>query len=201
MHSVASGIAGVTILVGKDGSKALLSATKDIIVPKYSQIGGIGGASLVVAGDEQEGIVDFAFPDGDKTIVQFEPESGAVETMTLYALIRKLEALGKTNIGMSHHKLERPAARAPGERDKLEVICSSAHQFQVKKNDREAQTHKTIFAVHLKRAKLMESPIIIGVPRLRFESVGKNLKPTKPHIVTKAAITLVKGKPKLIYQA
>jgi hypothetical protein len=69
LHSVVSPIVGVTILVGKDGSKALISS-KDITLPKHSQLGGIGGASLKLATGETDGIVQYGFPDGARALHQ-----------------------------------------------------------------------------------------------------------------------------------
>jgi hypothetical protein len=84
--------------------------------------------------------------------VQYESESGAVQAMTLYALIRKLEAGGKTGIKLSHHEMERPSSRAPGDRDTLTVKITKPHMFAIKKNEgRESETHKTVFAVGLKK--------------------------------------------------
>jgi hypothetical protein len=69
LHSVASPISGVSILVGKDNSKALISS-KDITIPKHSQLGGIGGASLKLENGESDGIVLFDFPDGARALEQ-----------------------------------------------------------------------------------------------------------------------------------
>ena len=121
-----------------------------------------------------------------------ESDSGNVDTSTFYALVRKLESTGVTEVKLTYHELKRKSVRAPGERDSIDITCTKEHDFVVKKlaGDRTAESHKTAFALGLKK-DTFPSVGCISAPRLRWEKVGKNLKPTKPHILTKTNIHLL----------
>jgi hypothetical protein len=73
-----------------------------------------------------------------------------------------------------------------------------AYEFILKQEGaRTAETNKTIFGNGL---NLTTFPAVgaIVCHRLRWEAVGKNLKPTKPYVVAKHVINLVANRPKLI---
>jgi hypothetical protein len=67
----------------------------------------------------ESGVLVFCIKD--RTPVQFERTNVPIEVLTLYQLVRKLEAQGNTKVDLSHHKINRPEQRQPGQRDFFEL--------------------------------------------------------------------------------
>lgn len=128
-----------------------------------------------------------------------EKDSGKFDVCTLYKAIRQIESTGVTNIGMSYVNLERPAQRQPGDRDHFEVKITSEMDYVLTQpsTTRESLMSKTVFSVGLTRATFPTAALTVA-QRFRYVSIGRNLKPVKPYIVTRRAIALQAKKPKLV---
>ena len=123
------------------------------------------------------------------------------KTETLYKTIRSLEGSGANNVKLSHYTCTRPETRAPGQRDTFELVEKGKFEFQLKSTEeRGAHTNKTIFAHGFHCDRFTNAQISV-VMRFRYESVGQNLKPTKPYVITISQIKLEKDKPMLILPA
>ena len=131
----------------------------------------------------------------DRTLVQMEQENGKFEVSTLYKAIRKIESTGMTSVGLSYCKLIRPEHHTPGQPDKLEGNVETEMEYVLTATARDNYMNKTIFSCKLK-SKTFPTAALAVAQRFRFVSVGKNLKPTKPYIVTSRAVTLTPGRPK-----
>ena len=137
-------------------------------------------------------------PTKDKTLIQLETEGSNYETASLYATLRKLTANvpagSSTKLNVSFLELEHnPTSEG---RDGLCVTVSKPHHFKVKHHDFDKQevTAKTVFAFGLK-ADTFPTDFAAACFRFRRQKVGGNLKPMKPYMVLKKAISLAKGCP------
>ena len=135
----------------------------------------------------------------DKTIIEMETENGKFEVTTLYKAVRKIESTGVTSVGLSYCKLTGSETRAPGQPDKLDVeeVTPMDYVLSTMGSARDNFMNKAVFSCKLKRASFPTSALSVA-QRFRWVSVGKNMKPTKPYVVTSAAITLTPGRPKRV---
>lgn len=102
---------------------------------------------------------------------------------------------------VSHYTCVRPPTRAPGQRDCFELTAKGKYEFQLKtQEDRSSHTNKTIFG-HAFDADKFSRASVSMVMRFRYESVGQNMKPTKPYVLTNRQIRLDKDKPMMILPA
>ena len=65
--------------------------------------------------------------------MQCEVPGTPVKTCNLYALVRAFQTKGFTCVKISHHEAKRPETRSPGDRDVLEIACTSKFDFVLKK--------------------------------------------------------------------
>lgn len=133
----------------------------------------------------------------DKTIVQLELGSGKFEVKTLYRLVRGIEARGFADLVMSWATLKRPAARAPGQPDTIEVTMTSAQDFVLTGEGNREHSSKTVFGAKLTRSTFPTAALVLA-QRFRWVETGKCLKPSKQYVTAAKRITLKPSRPKLV---
>ena len=62
-QKVTAAVQNCHILWTNDNSKYIVSS-KDLEIPKNTQIGGVGGGSFQPAANQEDGLVSYEFPDG-----------------------------------------------------------------------------------------------------------------------------------------
>ena len=100
-----SDIAGVQLIfVGN--KEVWLLAADDKPVSSRTRVGSYGGGSYAPL-DPNLGGLAYGFPEGDKTLVEFEGEDGKVKVMTFYQMLRGLENNGVVNYKVAHLEITR----------------------------------------------------------------------------------------------
>ena len=192
-----SAVSGVRVLIGQNGCIGLMSKDAKTIAAK-THLGGFGGGNLKKC--EQHSNDGSAVPyllATDRVLIEVE-DSSAFQVSQLYSFIRKLEARGQSSSpSVSFAKLEHKTNAAG--RDSLEITPTACHQFVLKSENREKWTAKTIFGARPSSGLLFDPEglsqrkHLTQCFRFRYESIGGNLKPVKPYVVTCRAVSLGGG--------
>ena len=131
----------------------------------------------------------------DETTLRENTPTGAVATMSLYALLVLLErSKGVTNHKLSYYKVARKEDVEAGS-DGFSVDATEQMKFKVQPlKDDSKMNCKSFFGKCIQSVE-HEGGLLCKMFRLRFEPVGSSLKVQKPYVVTSASVSLSKGKP------
>lgn len=199
----ASEVSNIELILAKDSSLWIL-ASQDKNIPKFTLLGGFGTGQWVAQSDSQPGI-DFAMPDGDKTIIQvdeasFSSEAQGVSTCSLFKLlVRSEREKGSVDHRMSFLDISRKddAAVDPGS-DGFNIGIKTAMKFRCMRDPRSSSgedrvTAKNLFSKCLAAAS--NSDLITKVFRFRYERVGQNWKIQRPYVISSKGFSVKKDKP------
>ena len=161
-----------------------------------------GYCSRFIPGASNEEGVEFAWPQGDQTIIQVDhssisPDSTHVEAMNLYRYLVLLEKVKKiTEYKLSYTDCVRVIRETPGTAgDSFKVTLTEEQKYKCLKDGPTAKalTCKSFFSSSLPGVK--QSKTIFNVFRWRFERVHGVSKIQKPYVLTCAALNLEAKKP------
>lgn len=146
--------------------------------------------------------VEFALPDGDATLVQFDesslkPESTTIETWSLYKAIVQIEKtkrVAKVNISFMECT-RKEAGDSSLDGFNIKVVQAMKYQPAMGRDGsgEGAKSCKSFFRGSIEQIK--SSKFVAPVFRFRYQTVGSNLKVQKPYVHTKINIQLAQDKP------
>eukprot|EP00435_Cladocopium_sp_Y103_P016726 s2323_g4.t1 len=191
--------------LGADSFESLekLQEVDPVLHRCQSEISGIELLKFIPAASNEEG-VEFAWPQGDQTIVQVDhssiaPDNTHVEAMNLYRYLIMLEKVKKiTEYKLSYTDCVRAnrdsAAGAGG--DSFKVTINDEQKYKRLTKDAataKSLTCKSFFSTSLPEVK--QSKSVFNVFRWRFERAHGVSKIQKPYVLTCAALNLEAKKP------
>lgn len=186
---------GITALVTDKGSVYFL-AEEDKTLSSRSQVGGFGGGRYTPTGS---GVgLQYAFPNGDASLVQYEGADGKSETMTFYQMLRRVEDLGAAAADFSVAFIKYTRNDSGGNRDSFAIETTTERQYTFDQADSASGATAKLNQKNFFRACVAALPTADLQPvfRFRFERVGKNLKPMKCYVVLRKGVLLKASRPK-----
>ena len=161
------------------------------VVPRYFPY------DASVTPEEEGKQVKLSWDEGDKAIIQvdmssLQPESNALETMTVYKYLLLLEKHKRvTSYEISYSTCKRRDSASGG--DGFEIAPKELQVYKTTPDLTKQLTCKSVFWDCF--AKVKSSSTLLTVFRFRFDRVHAVTKVQKPYVFSKAALSLEAGKP------
>ncbi len=206
----ASGKRSVTLLRDDAaGAAYAVCKTETVTIEKGTNLGGVGGGSIVDLNEEVNSAVSWELPEGDATWVQLQLKKGddaednrKFTSGTLYSILRDLEskatspikitsfgeATGKVEHGRHCYSFSTPPTAENHRKLEYRLAPPPAGSSKAK------VVHGNFFSSFAKRSGLGKG--VLGLTwRCLYDAVGDTLKPRKVHVYATQRFVLQKGKP------